>query len=593
MRWPRPAWSPEPVLRGALLVGTGLLYVVGLDRNGWGNSFYASAVQAGTRNWAAFFFGSSDAGNSITVDKPPASLWVMELSARVFGLSSWSLLVPEALMGVAAVALLAATVRRVAGPWAGLLAGLLLAVTPVAALMFRYDNPDALLTLLVVAAAWTTTRAVDDPRLRWPVATGVLLGTAFLAKSLQAFLVLPAMAAVLLVATAGPLRQRIGRLAAGGAALLVAAGWWPLAVSLVPRQDRPWVGDTTTDSPLDLAFGYNGLGRLAGERVPSGRGMASAGSPLRLMASAAGEAGWLLPAAGLALVAAALLLRGRPRTDPQRAALLLWGGWAVTTAAVFSTMQGIWHAYYTVELAPAVAALVALGATLLWRRGTVRALGVLGGGAVLTAGWAGGLLSVHLLPGSPLGPVIAAVGVAGALLLALRSGEHRRRLALVTAGLLVASAVLGPLAWSVVTVRGVHTGASVASGPGHRAARPAVSPQALALLRPDPDDWTWTGAVIGFRAGDVQLAAGAPVMPVGGFGGSDPSPTLAQFEADVAHHRVHWFVRGGHYGGQAGAIQAWVVAHAPAVHAGSTTLYDVGALATTRQDGDDRPPGHL
>src|SRR3954447_21015245 len=181
-------------LAALLLVGTGALYLFGLDRNGWGNSFYAAAAQAGSQSWTAMFFGSSDAANSITVDKPPAALWVMGLSVRMFGLSSWSVLVPQALMGVAAVALLAATVRRVLGPWAGLLAGLLLAVTPVATLMFRYDNPDALMTLLVVAAGWTTVRAVEDGRLLWAVATGGLLGTAFLAKSLQAFLVLPAMA---------------------------------------------------------------------------------------------------------------------------------------------------------------------------------------------------------------------------------------------------------------------------------------------------------------------------------------------------------------------------------------------------------------
>src|SRR3954464_15367524 len=242
VRWSRPAASPERALLMALLVGSGLLYLVGLDRSGWGNTFYAGAAQAGAHSWTAWFFGSSDAGNTITVDKPPAALWVMGLSVRVFGLSSWSLLVPQALMGVAAVALLAATVRRVAGPWAGLLAGLLLAVTPVVTLMFRYDNPDALMTLLVVAAGWTTVRAVEDGRLLWAVATGGLLGTAFLAKSLQAFLVLPAMAVVILVCAPGPVRRRLGQLAAGGAALAVSAGWWLVAVAAIPPSARPWVG---------------------------------------------------------------------------------------------------------------------------------------------------------------------------------------------------------------------------------------------------------------------------------------------------------------------------------------------------------------
>ncbi|MGZ4648674.1 MAG: glycosyltransferase family 39 protein, partial [Blastococcus sp.] len=282
--------------RAALLVGSGVLYLVGLSRNGWGNSFYAGAVQAGAHNWTAMFFGSSDAGNSITVDKPPASLWVMEVSVRLFGLNSWSVLVPQALMGVAAVALLMATVRRVLGPWPGLLAGLLFALTPVATVLFRYDNPDALMTLLLVAAAYATTRALEDGRTRWVVLTGTLLGLAFLTKSLQAFLVLPALAGVLLLAAPGTLRRRMLQLLAGGAAMVLAGGWWFVAVALTPPADRPWVGGTTSDSPLDLALGYNGLGRLLGEKSPSGAVTVSSGSMWRLFGSAGDQVAWLLPA---------------------------------------------------------------------------------------------------------------------------------------------------------------------------------------------------------------------------------------------------------------------------------------------------------
>src|SRR4051794_16244964 len=338
----------ERALAGLLLVGTGALYLLGLNRNGWGNSFYAAAAQAGSQSWTAMFFGSSDAANSITVDKPPAALWVMGLSVRLFGLSSWSVLVPQALMGVAAVALLAITVRRVLGPWAGLLAGLLLAVTPVATLMFRYDNPDALMTLLLVAAAWATTRAVEDGRTRWVVLTGVLVGLGFLTKSLQAFLVVPALAAVILRASPGSLSRRMGQLAAGGGALIAAAGWWFVAVTLVPAGDRPWVGGSTTDSPLDLALGYNGLGRLAGEHSPSGRVTVNGGSVWRLFGSAGDQIGWLLPAAAIGLVVGWLAVRGRPRTDPLAAAVLLWGGWAMVTAVVLSLMRGISHPYYSV-----------------------------------------------------------------------------------------------------------------------------------------------------------------------------------------------------------------------------------------------------
>ena len=198
-----PAWVRPAV--AALLAATAVLYLVGLSRNGWANAFYAAAVQAGTKSWKAFFFGSFDAANFITVDKPPASLWVMEISARIFGLNSWSLLVPQALEGVATVGVLYATVRRWFGPAAGLIAGAVLAVTPVATLMFRYDNPDALLVLLLVLSAYAITRALESGQTRWLALTGTLLGFGFLTKMLQAFLVLPVFAPVYLIA--GPPRS--------------------------------------------------------------------------------------------------------------------------------------------------------------------------------------------------------------------------------------------------------------------------------------------------------------------------------------------------------------------------------------------------
>src|SRR6478735_5252268 len=139
-----PRVPAERLALGGLLVGTALLYLWGLGASGWANSFYSAAAQAGSESWKAFFFGSSDAASSITVDKPPMALWAMALSVRVFGLSSWSILVPQAVMGVASVGLLHATVRRTTrSAAAGLIAGAVLALTPVAVLMFRFDNPDA------------------------------------------------------------------------------------------------------------------------------------------------------------------------------------------------------------------------------------------------------------------------------------------------------------------------------------------------------------------------------------------------------------------------------------------------------------------
>ena len=260
-RWTRPAFW-------ALLVGTGVLYLWGLGSSGWGNSYYAAAAQSGTQDWRAWLFGSLDAGNAITVDKPPAAMWVMALSGRLFGFNEFTMLLPEALMGVGAVALLYLTVRRSSGPSAGLIAGLVLALTPVATLMFRFNNPDALLVLLLIVAAYCTVRAIDASTARrmtmWLALTGTAIGFAFLTKMLQAFLVLPGLALAVLVAAPFGVWKRLGALLVGGAAMIVSAGWYVALVSVWPTDSRPYIAGSTDNSLLQLAFGYNGIERIAG-----------------------------------------------------------------------------------------------------------------------------------------------------------------------------------------------------------------------------------------------------------------------------------------------------------------------------------------
>jgi 4-amino-4-deoxy-L-arabinose transferase-like glycosyltransferase len=478
-RWARPALL-------ALLGLTALLYGAGLSRNGWANDFYSAAVQAGTRSWKAFFFGSFDSSSFITVDKTPASLWVMELSARVFGLNYWSVLLPQAAEGVASVAILHAAVRRWSGPAAGLIAAGALAVTPVATLMFRFNNPDALLVLLMTAAAYATVRATDSGRTRWIVLAGALLGFGFLTKMLQAFLVLPAFALVYLVAGPPRLGRRLWQLLAGGAALLAAAGWWVAIVQFTPAADRPYVGGSTNDSVLQLALGYNGLGRLDGHETGSvgfngaatgggGGGAAFGGSTGlgRLFASdMGGQISWLLPAALIALAALVWLSWGRPRTDRVRAAALLWGGWLVVTGLVFSYMSGIIHPYYTVALAPAVGALTGIGVVTAWRArrslSAGRALGaraVLAAAVVVTAWWAYALLSrsAGWLPW--LRPVILACGVAAAAGVFAGRWLSGRAMVLSVAPLALVAGLAGPLAYSIDTVATAHTGALPSAGP--------------------------------------------------------------------------------------------------------------------------------
>jgi 4-amino-4-deoxy-L-arabinose transferase-like glycosyltransferase len=478
-RWARPALL-------ALLGLTALLYGAGLSRNGWANDFYSAAVQAGTRSWKAFFFGSFDSSSFITVDKTPASLWVMELSARVFGLNYWSVLLPQAAEGVASVAILHAAVRRWSGPAAGLIAAGALAVTPVATLMFRFNNPDALLVLLMTAAAYATVRATDSGRTRWIVLAGALLGFGFLTKMLQAFLVLPAFALVYLVAGPPRLGRRLWQLLAGGAALLAAAGWWVAIVQFTPAADRPYVGGSTDDSVLQLALGYNGLGRLDGHETGSvgfngaatgggGGGAAFGGSTGlgRLFANdMGGQISWLLPAALIALAALVWLSWGRPRTDRVRAAALLWGGWLVVTGLVFSYMSGIIHPYYTVALAPAVGALTGIGVVTAWRArrslSAGRALGaraVLAAAVVVTAWWAYALLSrsAGWLPW--LRPVILACGVAAAAGVFAGRWLSGRAMVLSVAPLALVAGLAGPLAYSIDTVATAHTGALPSAGP--------------------------------------------------------------------------------------------------------------------------------
>ncbi len=455
----------------ALLSVTAVAYLWDLSASGYANSFYAAAVQAGTKSWKAFFFGSLDSSNFITVDKSPASLWVMELSGRIFGFNSWSLLVPQALEGVAAVGLLYSAVKRWFGPVAGLVAGGVLAVTPVAALMFRFDNPDALMVLLLVAAAYAMLRALEKAGTHWIVAAGIFLGFAFLAKMLQAFTVLPAFAAVYLLAAPTRLRRRLWQLAVGAVAVVIAAGWWVATVTLWPVGSRPMVDGSPNNSILNLIFGYNGFGRIVsgGAGGGGGAGFSGATGLFRLFNDLmGGQAAWLLPAALLALVAG-VAWRGRaPRTDRTRAALLLWGGWLVVTGAVFSFGQGVIHTYYTVALAPAIGALVGIGGLLVWRHRDRLAARLLGAVAVgTTAVWAYVLLDrtpayapwVRVL-------VLVAGGLGTVALLALPyAGTARRRLAGVAFGLAAVAGLAGPIAYTLTTVTTAQAGSVPSAGP--------------------------------------------------------------------------------------------------------------------------------
>lgn len=607
-RWERPGLL-------VLLAGTAVLYLWGLGSNGWANSYYAAAAQAGTQDPKAWLFGSFDAGNAITVDKPPAALWVMSLSGRIFGFNEFTMLLPQALMGVASVAVLYAAVRLISGPVAGLIAGTALAFTPVAALMFRYNNPDALLVLLLVVAAYCMVRATQRASTRWVALAGCAVGFAFLTKMLQAFLVVPALGLVFLVAAPTTFWKRVGALLVGAAVAVFSAGWYIALVSLWPADARPYIAGSSDNSLLQLAFGYNGIDRIVGQGQPGGgpgpggRGGGPGGGGANLFfggdpgigrlfgASMGAEASWLLPAALIGMIAVLWFTRRAPRTDMVRAGTLMWGGWLLATGMVFSFMDGIIHPYYTVAVAPAIAALVGMSAAELWRnRHLVAARAVL---AVMLAGtgvWA------HLLLGRAPDwwPAVRWTVLVVSVLLAavLVAGAHR--LGRAAGAVLVAAALLagagGSAAWAVATVAGGSSGGPMAvSGPAQQhdiGPGPGGGPggrfdQAALVDLLSGLDNRWAAATVGsMLAGDLELESGASVMSIGGFAGGDNSPTLAQFQGYVAAGDVRFFIAGDRMGppgqrdGSAAEITAWVQQHFTKMDVGGATVYDLSRPIT-------------
>ena len=684
-----PVWVRPALL--VLLIATALLYTWRLSASGWANSFYSAAVQAGSTSWKAFFFGSSDASNFITVDKSSAFLWPMDLLARVIGVNSWSILVPQALEGVASVAVLYLAVRRWFGPAAGLIAGAVLALTPVAALMFRFNNPDAMLTLLMTLGAYAVIRAVEHGSTRWIMLAGSLIGWAFLAKMLQGLLVLPAFGITYLVAAPVGFWRRIRQLVLCAVAMVVSAGWWVVIVQLWPATSRPYIGGSQHNSVVELIFGYNGFGRLTGNESGSvvGGGATQGGSQWgptglgRLFnTSFGGQISWLLPAALILCVMLVVIAGRAPRTDRTRAAALLWGGWLVVTGLAISLGKGIIHTYYTVALAPAIGALIGSGVVALWRRRQhLLARFALAATMGVTVWWTNVLLdrTPTWLPSLHVAVIVIGLIVAVEILV-LPSAPKKLAGSFATLGLV--AMLIGPASYTWQTVHSAHTGALPTAGPagtsdglgrfgafgrfGGRAGRgaftgapptngavpggfgagsPGTPPRngagriaaqggfgggfpggaagagnaghtrrglrgrgfngghagggilggsrpsaALTVtLAKNADSYRWMAATVSAnQASGYQLAADKPVMAIGGFNGTDPAPTLAQFKKLVASHKIHWFIGGdGGFGGFGGfghanggspastQISSWVTANFKASTVGGTTIYNL------------------
>ncbi|MFE6418150.1 ArnT family glycosyltransferase [Streptomyces rochei] len=452
-----PRWS-SPALLAILVLAAGL-YSWNLSGAGL-NSYYSAAVLSGTESWKAWFFGSLDAGNFLTVDKPPFALMVMGLSCRLLGYGTWQMMLPLILAALATIWVLHSCVKRVWGHGAAALAALVLALTPITVAINRDNNPDTLLVFLMVGGAALGLRAVRDGRLLPLLGSAVCFGLAFNTKMLQGYIALPAVFVVYLYATDLGWAKRIRNLVLAAVALAVASFWWAAAVSLVPASERPYIGGSTDGTAWDLIMGYNGLGRIFGGDGNMGGGggggggfSGTAGIGRMFNDVLGGQISWLLPFAGIALVAG-LVLRGRaPRTDLTRAALVLWGGWTVLHQLTFSMAEGTMHPYYTTALAPGIAALCGGGGVMLLRafRADRRWVWVLPLALGVTGVWAVVLLRRASGWNSWLWPTIAVVmALAIGGLLVFRSGRRLRLLAVSVAAAVVAG-VAGPAAyaWSV------------------------------------------------------------------------------------------------------------------------------------------------
>ncbi|MGH3550523.1 MAG: ArnT family glycosyltransferase [Pseudonocardiaceae bacterium] len=528
----------------------GLAYGWGLDRDPL-EPYYAAAVRSMASSWPNFFFGAFDPAGTITLDKLPGAFWVQALSARLLGVHTWTLVLPQVIEGVLTVLVLYRAVRRLAGSGAGLTAAVVLAASPAAVALNRGNISDSLMILLVVLAADAVTGAIVGAAV-WGgqgrlVLAGIWVGLAFQAKMIEAWLVLPALGIGYLAAGPGSTLRRVRHVAVGGVVAGAVSVLWMVAVTVVPAGARPYVDGSAADSLFEQVFVYNGFGRF-GQRSPlqilneQGIGVLAANAAPgwhRLLTGDLGrDVGWLLPLSLVVAITGILVRRRAPRTDPVRAGYLLWGLWTLTLTVAFSLTSTI-NTYYTAALAPAIAALCGIGLAHAWAHRSSARMWLFT--AVLVAGcalYAGALLraSGPAVP-SWLAPVLAAVGAAAVVLL-LSCGL----------GAAVVAVLLVPTVGAALLVIGGRGAFDVPL----ESARTAAGVDELFVTIPRLVTRTLPGLEKA-RAGAPDLLAvqsaaaasvfsyptGQEVLPIGGFTGGSPVPTLGQLRQDIARGEFH------------------------------------------------------
>jgi 4-amino-4-deoxy-L-arabinose transferase-like glycosyltransferase len=589
---------PRPELLGLLGLAA-VLNLWALGQNGWANDYYSGAVRSMASSWHNFLYASFDPSGVMTVDKPPLSLWVQALSVRAFGFNSMAILIPQALMGMASVALVYDLTRRRFGRVGGAVAGLVLALTPMTVAISRHNNPDALLVLCCVAALWFVVRAFEDGRTKWLAWAGVCVGLGFETKMAAALLVVPGIAAAWMwVAPRGRVAA-VRQLLAGGAAMAAVGLAWPLLVTLTPAADRPWISGTSDNSIWSLIFGYNGVGRLDGQaggpQAFGGAGpFGGASGPFRLLNEAlGGQAGWLLGFAvvgGLGIVAASRLRRADARTGW----IIAVGGSFLATAVAFSFASGIFHPYYVSELAPFAAALVGASVAVM-RRSAVAPLAVAAG--VLTE-----LAVLHNTPGTLawLPPVLVIAG--GLAVAALTLGRDRLRSVALAGALGVL--MIAPATWSFQTLGyatsstfpsggpatlsfgggggGGFGGGGAPTGGGIGGGGPGGNSQSLtqALQYAAQHGGGTVGVSSQKSASTSIIASDAKVAGLGGFSGRESEVSVKWLSQAVKDGRIRWVLAdgGGFQGpgrdGRVGASKLMSAVAGSCKPTSVTSLYD-------------------
>ncbi len=541
--------------------------------------YYAAAVRSMSMNWHNFIFGAFDPDGTITLDKLPGAFWLQALSVRAFGLHTWAIALPQAIEGVLTVLVLYRAVRRVAGPGAGLIAALVIAASPATVALNRGNISDTLMILLLVLAADAVSGAIAKGSQVRLIAAGIWVGLAFQAKMIEAWLLLPALGLAYLIAARGSVLRRARQVVVAGVVTALVSLAWMAAVSLVPAAHRPYVDGSQHDSLTELVFQYNGFGRL-GDQTPLQllseqslgidlRGSLPDQGPSagRLLAGDLGrDTGWLLPVALLVAGWGIAARRREPRGDSLRACFVLWGTWLVTLIVTFSVSTTI-NDYYTAALSPAVAAILGAGLATAWSSRQPGGWLMIGAAAAVagTAGYAAWLLStgrdvpgwlipVVLAAGAaavavalPGLPVLARLTVLARLPVLAKEGASRRMLA-ATLGAGLVALILAPAAASAAIV-GRERGSFDTP---YEAPSEAAAIRNLFVTIPVQVQHLIPNLIkVQFGAPDLLATqssalasvfiydSGKEALPIGGFTGTIPSPTLAALKKDIATGRFH------------------------------------------------------